>query len=124
MACSQFNFQESSCTNVDVGFDFSKTLTFTDSDGVPVDITGYILAGEIKTSTGGTTVLNLPEVPNDQTTGLYIPDRTVGIIYFQIKLVDTGSVDIIYPYEITITAPSSDFEIFMQGTIQFLDRNF
>ena len=119
MACSYFEFSEKSCTAVNIGFDFSKTLTFTDNDGLPIDLTGYLLAGEIKNSLGGNTLISLPEVSDSQTTGLYIADRTTGIIEFQIKLADTSQTEFTFPYEITITDPATDINLFLHGTIQF-----
>jgi len=125
MSCNNFDFTiPNKCTQVNIGFDFSKTLTFTDNDGLPIDLTGYVLAGDIKVSLGGASIISLPEIGDDQTTGLYIPDRTTGVIFLQIKAADTVQTEFNYPYEITITDPSTDIEVFMQGIIQFYERGF
>ena len=125
MPCSTFDFKITNrCTQIDIGFDFSKILTFTDSDGIAIDLTGYTLAGDIKVNLGGASIISLPEVGDDQTTGLYIPDRTTGVIFFQIKAEETAQTPFDYPYEITITDPDTDITIFMQGIIQFNERGF
>jgi len=122
--CSQFNFESVNCTKVNIGFDYSKVLTFKDNSGKVINLTGFVLDGNIKDTLGGSIILALPEVGDDQTTGLYIPDRTLGVINLQIKKADTAISAASYPYEIVITNPSTDDKVFMQGTIQFFDRGF
>lgn len=124
--CSQFDYTESTqpCTNADVGFDFSKSLTYENLD-IPIDITGFVFSMTIKDSVGGATLLSLPIVLNASTTGLYIPDPTNGEIFVQITKADTITVgNGVFPYEMTETNPSSKISIFMQGTIQFIDRGY
>jgi len=122
MSCSEFNFQTGTCTAVNIAFDFLKVLTFTDDAG-SIDLTGFTLTGEIKDALGGSVLLNLAIVANDQTTGFYIPTPTNGVINFIIKKEDVLAAGV-YPYEFILTDTSGDETIFMQGTIQFSDRGF
>lgn len=124
--CNNFDYTESTqpCTNINVGFDFSKVL-FYESDGTAIDITGFVFAMTIKDSIGGATLLSLPIVLDDDTTGLYIPIPTDGQIFVQITQADTIATGAgIFPYEMTMTDLDSKDSIFMQGTIQFIDRGF
>lgn len=120
--CSNFDFNNSTCTSVDIAFDFSKVLLFSDEAGA-IDLTGFGLVGVIKDAIGGSSLLALTIVGNDQTTGFYIPVLTDGSIQFIIKKEDALASGT-YPYEFTLTNPSGDDSIFMQGTIQFFDRGF
>jgi len=120
--CSNFDFNNSTCTSVDIAFDYSRVLQFTDDSGA-IDLTGFILAGNINDAIGGSSLLALAIVGNDQTTGFYIPDPTDGSIQFIIKKEDVLANGT-YPYEFVLTNPSGDESIFMQGTIQFFDRGF
>lgn len=123
-SCNAFNFECATCTHVTVGVDYVYTLTFIDEDG-PIDLTGSTLSGEIKDQLGGTLLLNLPQVFNDSTTGFYIPDATTGEINFQITQADTITVgEGIFPYEIILTNSGGKDFVFMEGTIQFIDRGF
>ena len=123
--CNEMNFQSGNkCTQVDIGFDYSKTITYTDNSGVAIDLTGFVLDCDIKDALGGSVIIAMPEVGNDQTTGLYIADRTTGVILFQIKKADTAITAASYPYEITITNPSTDDSVFLQGIIEFANRGF
>lgn len=124
--CNSFDYTESTqpCTNVDVGFNFSKSLTYED-DGTAIDITDFTFAMTIKASIGGSTLLTLPIVTDNITTGLYIPDPTNGEIFIQIiKAATISTGDGVFPYEMIMTDASSLDSIFMQGTIQFIDRGY
>ena len=123
--CNELNFRSGNkCTQVDIGFDYSKTITYTDNAGAAIDLTGFVLDCDIKDVLGGSVIIAMPEVANDQTTCLYIADRTTGVILFQIKKADTAITPASYPYEITITNPSTDESIFLQGIIEFANRGF
>ena len=124
--CNNFDYTISTqpCTNVDVGFDFSKSLTYED-DGTAINLNGYIFVMTIKASIGGSTLLTLPIVGNNTTTGLYIPTPTNGEIFVQILAADTITTGAgVFPYEMTLTHPSGLISIFMQGTIEFIDRGY
>lgn len=122
MGCSEFNFQSGTCSQVDIEFDYINVMTFTDEAGA-IDLTGFVLAGTVKDVLGGTILLSLAIVGDDQTTGFYIPTLTDGVINFIIKKEDVLTAGV-YPYEFVLTNPSSDQSIFMQGTIQFANRGF
>tara|TARA_B110000908_G_C10047712_1_gene354761 strand:+ start:118 stop:495 length:378 start_codon:yes stop_codon:yes gene_type:complete len=125
MGCSEFDFQVSTCTQVDIGFDFDKVLTYKDSLGVAIPLSSLEFSMTIKQSLGGTTLLSLVEVANNISTGLYIPAPSTGVINIQITDADTLLVDEgIYPYEIKVVDADAKVEIFMQGTIQFHSRGF
>lgn len=122
--CSQFNFQTGTCTQVDKDFDYSVVLQFDDAAG-NIDLTGFVLVGTIKDGLGGSTLLSLAIVGDDQTTGFYIPVLTDGAIQFIIKKETAAGISAgVYPYEFILTNPSGDDSIFMQGTIQFANRGF
>jgi hypothetical protein len=124
--CNNFDYTISTqpCTNVDVGFDFSSSLTYEDN-GTAINLTGYIFVMTIKASLGGSILLTLPIVGNNTTTGLYIPAPTNGQIFVQILEADTITVgNGIFPYEMTITDSFGLESIFMQGTIEFIDRGY
>lgn len=125
--CSQFDYSEStqpSCTNVNVGFDFSMPLTY-ENEGEPIDLTSSVFVMTIKAAIGGATLLSLPIVGDNVTTGLYIPVPLDGQITVQITKADTITVgDGVFPYQMVRTDPSSNESIFMQGTIQFVDRGY
>jgi len=124
MGCSQFNFQLSTCTQVDIGFDFSRVLTVTDEGGI-VDLTGSTLEMIIKDTLGGATIMTLPVVLDADTTGFYIPSPTTGIVNMQITAVDSGLIaEDWYVYETILTDSAGKIGIFMQGSIQFSTRDF
>ena len=122
MGCSEFDFQTGTCSNVIIGKDYINILTFTDEAGA-INLTGFDLTGQIKDTLSGSVLLSLSIVANDQTTGFYIPDPTNGIINFIIKK-ETVIASGVYPYEFVLINPSTDENIFMQGTIQFYTRGF
>lgn len=122
--CDTFNFQTGNCTHVIKDFDYSTVLEYSDEDG-EINLTGMDFNGEIKDSLGGTVLLNLPIVVTDQATGFYIPDPTNGEITFIIKKEDVATIAVgIYPYQIIQTTSGGDESVFMEGTIQFTDRDF
>lgn len=124
MGCSEFHFQTGTCTAVNKDFDFIKVLQFSDDAG-GIDLTGFNLTGDIKDALGGTSLLTLGIVVNDQTTGFFLPVVTDGSIQFIIKKEDAALIAAgVYPYEFILTNPSGDESIFMGGTIQFSDRGF
>ena len=124
MGCSQFNFQLSTCTQVDIGFDDIKTLTVTDDNGA-VDLTGFGLVMTIKDKLDGTEILVLDIVGDDETTGFYIPDPATGIVNMLITATDSTPIAAgWYVYETVLTDPSGKKFIFMQGSIQFYKRGF
>lgn len=123
--CNQFNFELSTCTQVDVSFDWTKTLTYQDTSGVAIDVTSYVFVMTIKDENGGATLLSLPIVGDNLTTGIYIPVPTNGILNLQITDTDAGIVGGgVFPYELAVTDPDGLISPFMQGTIQFLDRGY
>jgi len=123
--CNLFNFQTGSCTQVDKDFDFEKVLTYTDSDNAAVNITGFVFVMTIKAALGGATLLTLPIVGDNTTTGFYIPSPTTGVLNMLITDTDTALTAAgVYPYEMTVVDTDSKEEIFMQGTIEFIDRGF
>ena len=122
MSCNEFNFERSTCTHVDVGFDFSKVLNYTDSSGV-IDITGRTFQLIIKDVIGGTAQLTLNHIGDALSTGLYIADPTTGAI--EVVIIDTDTLTAgTYPYEMTDTDSDGKISIFMQGTIEFHTRGF
>ena len=123
--CNLFNFQTGTCTQVDKDFDFEKVLTYTDSNGAAVDVTSFVFLMTIKAALGGATLLTLPIVVDNITTGLYIPFPATGVLNMLITDTDAGLIDAgVYPYEMTVVDTDSKEEIFMQGTIEFVDRGF
>lgn len=125
MDCNNFDFLTGTCTQVDIGFDFDKVFTYTDSVGLPVNITGFDFNMLIKDALGGATLLTLPTVNDNVTTGFFFPSPTTGIINMQITDTDTALIASgTYPYEMTITDGDSKIDIFMQGEIQFFERGF
>lgn len=125
MDCDNFDFLTGTCTQVKIGFDFEKVFTYTDSLGVGVNISGFDFNMIIKDALGGATLLTLPTVNDNVTTGFYFPSPNTGVINMQITDTDTALIASgTYPYEMTITDTDSKVEIFMQGEIQFVDRGF
>ena len=126
--CSEFNFSEDTCpcTQVDVGKDYCRVLRYrVKATKKAIDITGYTFVMTIKDALGGTTLLTLNVTTTPNTTGLYIPDPSTGIITIYITDTDTTATGGgTFPYQIDVTDPSGKEEIFMKGTIQFLDRGF
>lgn len=124
--CNNFDYTTATqpCTNVNVGFNFTKTIIY-ENDGTPIDITSFSFSMNIKDAIGGTTLLSLPIVANISTTGLYIPTPSNGEILIQIMSADTITIGGgLFPYEMTITNPSGLESIFMQGAMQFIDRGY
>ena len=125
MGCNQFDFQTGTCTNVEKDFDFSKVLTYTDNDNLAVNITGFVFVMTIKAALAGATLLTLPIVGDNLTTGFYIPSPASGVLNMQITDTDVALIAAgVYPYEMTVTDADSKEEVFMQGTIQFAERGF
>lgn len=123
--CSLFNFETITCTQADIGFDFTKILTFTDASGAVIDITGETFVMTIKDVLSGSTLLTLSIVGDNLTTGFFIPSPTTGIINMQITDTDTGLIAAgFYPYETIRTDVDSKKTVFMQGNIQFFSRGF
>tara|TARA_R100000808_G_C2081635_1_gene105250 strand:+ start:255 stop:635 length:381 start_codon:yes stop_codon:yes gene_type:complete len=113
------------CMSVEINFDYSRYFEWLDSNSDAVDITDYTFSGSIKDSLGGSEILALPTISDDQTTGLYIPDPTNGQIFLQIKkeqsaLISAGD----YPFRITRTYPNTDQDVFAEGEITFYERGF
>ncbi len=125
MACNQFDFQTGTCTAVNKDFDFEKVLTYTDANNDAVNITGFVFVMTIKAALGGATLLTLPIVGDNLTTGFFIPSPTTGVLNMQITDTDVALIAAgVYPYEMTVVDGDSKEEIFMQGTIQFTERGF
>lgn len=123
--CSNFDFNNSTCTLVTKGFDYSKVLTYTDSNGDAINITGFVFLMTIKDALGGSDILSLPIVGDNLTTGFYIPSPVSGVLNMLITDTDTGLITAgVYPYEFTVTDTDSKIDIFIQGTIEFFDRGF
>lgn len=126
MKCNEFNFEKSTdpCSNVKVGFSFAFTA-FYNLFGVGIDISNDTFLMTIKTAAGGTLLLNMPEVSDNITTGLYIPTPTDGKIYIQIMEADTVIIGAgVWAYEMTKTDSDNLTTIHMEGTIEFLNRGF
>ncbi len=124
--CNSFDYTVSTqpCTNVNVGFNFSKSITYA-NEGTAINITGFVFAMTVKDTIGGSTLLTLPIVGDALTTGLYIPTPETGEIFVQITGIDTTATGAgVFPYEMIITNPSGLESIFMQGTMQFIDRGY
>ena len=124
--CNSFDYTVSTqpCTNVNVGFNFSKSVTYS-NEGTAINITGFVFAMTVKDTIGGPTLLTLPIVGDALTTGLYIPTPETGEIFVQITGIDTTATGAgVFPYEMIITNPSGLESIFMQGTMQFIDRGY
>lgn len=58
--CSNFDFNNSTCTHVDIAFDYSKVLQYSDDSGA-IDLTGFVLVGDIKDAIGGSSLLSLAQ---------------------------------------------------------------
>lgn len=126
MKCNTFNFEVASdpCSNVKVGFDFAFTA-FYNLVGVGVDISDDTFEMTIKDVVGGSVILTLPEVLDNITTGLFIPTPIGGKIFIQIMEADTTTVGAgKFPYEMTKVDSDNLKTIFMQGTIEFIDRGY
>ena len=120
MGCSEFSFLKSTCTQVDSGKFFS--IQISPKAGNAIDLTGSVLVMTIKDDDGNT-ILNLPIVGDDATTGLFIPIPSNGIFFIQIIESDSLPVaDGTYKQEIIITSDGRD-EIFMVGLIEFKNRS-
>ena len=125
MSCNEFSFQTGTCTNVEKDFDFSKVLTYTDNNNDAVNITGLLFVMTIMAARAGETILKLPIVGDNLTTGFFIPSPTTGVLNMQITDTDVALIAAgVYPYEMTVTDTDSKEEVFMQGTIQFAERGF
>lgn len=125
--CSLFNFQTGTCTQVNMGFDFSKTLTYTDPNNAAINITGFDFVMTVKDVLGGSTILTLPIVATNLLTGFYIPSPSTGVLFMQIAKADTAAITGgagVYPYEIVVTDPDTKENVYFQGTIQFYERGF
>jgi len=122
MGCNNFNFNSSTCTQVNTGFWYSRVMKYTDDSSNAIDLTGFSLSMTIKDALGGSTLLTLSSGVDDSTTGFHIPDPTAGTIYMQITSIDSDMTGGNYPYEIVITDSSGKDQIFMQGYINFVDR--
>jgi len=126
MKCNTFNLSMDTdpCSNVKVGFYWSFTA-FYNNGGIGVDISDDTFEMTIKDALGGSLLLTMPEVLDNETTGLYIPTPTDGKIYIQITEADTVIIGAgTFPYEMTRTDVDGLKTIFMQGTIQFTNRGY
>lgn len=125
MKCADFNFSSSTCTSVYKGYDFTKTLTFRNSDKTAIDLTNLTFVMIIKDSLGGSTLLTLNEVGDDVSTGLYLPLPLTGQINLLITDADSAGIAVgKYPYEIRYTQSNGLQFPFMEGDIEFCDRGF
>jgi hypothetical protein len=125
MSCSEFDFHSRTCSELKKGYDFTKSLTYKNSDKTAIDLTSLTFAMTIKDSLGGSILLSLAEVGDAITTGIYIPSPTTGVL--NILITDTSSSSIVagnYPYEITYTQANGLIFPFMIGKIQVTDRGF
>ena len=85
MGCSEFNFQSNTCTQVNIGFDFSKTLTYTDSNKAAINITGFDFVMTVKDELGGSTILTLPIAVTHLLTGCYIHSTSTGVLFMHLS---------------------------------------
>jgi len=125
MNCSKFDFFSETCTNINKGFDFIKSLTFKDSKEELIDLTNLTFTMIVKDSLGGSVLLTLTEVGDDTTTGIYIPNPSTGVL--NLLITDTDSSSILagkYPYEITYTQTNGLIFPFLIGEIEVSDRGF
>lgn len=121
MACERFDFNDEgdNCLAIRVGFDYRVTITYTDSDGNAIDLTGSTLTMTIKASREDVSpTLTLTNSATLTVSGLYIADATTGIFVINIINADTGALaEGTYGYEISIVDSASVKTLFMEGSI-------
>jgi len=120
--CNTVNFETCGSGAVNVDTDYSISATW-EAGGKPVKLQNYTFEGSIKNSLGGTVLIELPTVSDDQTTGLYIPDPSTGVIFIQIKNEDMPSPGK-YPFRIMRTTPNGDIQVHMQGEYTFFTSGY
>jgi len=108
---------------IDVGYYWTQTLTYKDSDGNAIDLTGSTIKMTIRQEKDGADVLVLNHVVNDNTTGIYIPTPTSGQFQLIILAADTVTTFLSQYmfYEISITNPSGQETLFMWGRLQYVE---
>ena len=122
MSCNKFDFNERTCSSVDIGMDFIKTLTYTDSSDNAIDLTSHTFSMRIRQTKDGSDLLTLGIVGDTTSTGFYIADPLTGIIRLKITDVDTATFNSgNYRYDIIMTDPNGDKTIFMEGSILFTE---
>ena len=121
--CNEVNLWKQTCTQVNIGFKYTKSLKWA-HEGEPIKLQGFIFTGEIKDSPGGLVLVDLPEVFDADSTGMFIDDPDSGIVFLQISATDTNLTAGKYPYEIIVTDPGGDAEIFLRGSIEFYTEDF
>ena len=123
MSCNTVNLD--GCNKVTIDKDYSIYFEWLDNNSNGIDLTGYSFTGSIKDTLGGSEIVALPTVSDDQTTGLYIPDVTTGQIFLQIKKEDSSGIAAgDKPFQILRTYPNGDIDVFAEGNINFYYRGF
>jgi len=119
MSCNTFNYN--GCFSVPVGKDYTMSLTDTGDDNQVTDFTDFDFLMTIQDKVSGADLLLLPVVVDDQTTGIYIPDPTNGEIFIQIRKAESATVGAgDFKYNISITDPSGNENLFSYGGISFI----
>ena len=117
MSCNTFNFND--CFAVPVGDDYKMSF---DDTAAGADFTGFSFVMIIQDKLTGVTLLTLPTVFDDQTTGIYVPVPTNGGMFIQIRKADTIAMGVgDHVYNIRQTDPSSNETTFTYGTISFIE---
>lgn len=116
MSCNSFNFN--GCTAVDVGYDFSKKITYNDPENTAIDLTGYVFSMSIQAKNTAVDLLTLSIVGDDSSTGIYIPTPENGEIFIQIRKADTTALGVgSFNYSIRMTDPDGNDSVFMYGDL-------
>lgn len=117
------------CLAVDIGDywnpTFAETTEVTDEDGnvteAPRDFTGSTIRMRIRPALNDPDTLDLTEQPDDQTTGIYIPDKTSGTFQAVIMGADSSGITAgSYLYEISVTDSNGNEKVFLNGKIEFI----
>ena len=121
MSCRDFDFSTKNCMNVTISMDYQKGITFKDSEGTGIDMTGSTLLMEIKNNKGDvSSVLELTNQVSASVTGFYFTDISTGQFLMTITDTDTGAVNKgTYVYEINLTDSNGIKSVFMSGLIEF-----
>lgn len=117
--CKKFNFcEQNGCSNIDIGYTWSKSIQIKDKEGNPQDLTGYTIHFLIKESKDGDVLFDLSEQANPFLTGMYVTDPTTGLIQLKITDEDTSIIEEgSYPYEFYKMSGSGEKYIDMYGYI-------
>lgn len=99
--------------NIDQGTTWNRTITWTDSNNDPIDLSGYTARMKLKRQKGSATADLTLTTEND---GIAI-DALNGAITLSLSPIQTAGLDSSYVYDLEVVSGAGDVTRLLQGRI-------